>query len=422
MTGPVRMDGVNLRLGVWFEWLTPLLPIVEEKIGIHVEQEISPYSGFFQKTMTALVGGVAPDLIMIDANENGRFFKSGLLLPYDDWLAASNIDMSKWASDPRVENGYKGKTYALSVFVMHDAYIVINKALAEKDGMLDGAPLWGTPEFDAWDWDDLVEWLKAGTKVQSNGTVEQYGFGAPSAGGTGRWLSIPRVYQLGGTKYDDDWSYEETESNVNSPAWVEAIQSIVDLHLKHEVNPSPDAQNAIQGGSFLARKALCAPTWSAPAIWPEEDTFEQQWIHYPWKNQRVHAFGANHITVNEATQQRDGAFHLVTSFTTDRDVAKEQLVSVVPPYDPLPLVGSMVEGRAKTIHHISLSRITGMSTVPMVAENTHVYPRFWGGKAGAFTGDTLNTAVDELFLGKKTAQQALNDAKEKIDSELAKHS
>ena len=76
MTGPVRMDGVSLRLGVWFEWLTPLLPIVEEKIGIRVEQEISPYSGFFQKTMTALVGGVAPDLIMIDANENGRFFKS----------------------------------------------------------------------------------------------------------------------------------------------------------------------------------------------------------------------------------------------------------------------------------------------------------------------------------------------------------
>ena len=215
--------------------------------------------------MTSLVGGVGPDLISIDANENGQFFKSGHMLPFNDWLKAENVDMSKWASDPLLENGYKGKIYGLSLFTMHDAYVVINKELADKDGLLADAPLWGRDNFDTWDWDDFAEWLKAGTKMNSNGTFEQYGYGSTS---NGLFLIEPRMAQLGGTKYDDDWSYEETESMSNSPAWVEAVQSVVDLNLKHQVNPSPDAQKAIQGGSFLAQKAVCASTWSTPAIWP----------------------------------------------------------------------------------------------------------------------------------------------------------
>jgi ABC-type glycerol-3-phosphate transport system substrate-binding protein len=418
MTGPRRMDGVSLRLSIWHPALGPYWPIVEDKIGIKVIEEVTPYTGFFQKLMTSLVGGVGPDLIAIDANENGQFFKSGHMLPFNDWLKAANVDMSKWASDPLLENGYKGKIYGLSLFTMHDAYVVINKALADKDGLLADAPLWGRDNFDMWSWDDFAEWLKAGTKMNSDGTFEQYGFGRPS---NGLFLIEPRMAQLGGTKYDDDWSYEETESMSNSPAWVEAVQSVVDLNLKHKVNPSPDAQKAIQGGSFLAQKAVCASTWSTPAIWPVKDTFEQQWIHFPWKGGRSHAFGANMFGVNKTSQEQDAAFHLTTVFTTDPDIGKEWTKVAVPAYDPLPLVGSMPEGAAKTIHHISISRITNMSTLPDNTENTLVYARFWGGKAGVFTRDTLNTAVDQVLLGKATAQEALNDAKERVDNELAKH-
>ena len=368
--------------------------------------------------MTSLVGGVGPDLIAIDANENGQFFKSGHMLPFNDWLKAANVDMSKWASDPLLENGYQGQIYGLSLFTMHDAYVVINKALADKDGLLADAPLWGRDNFDMWSWDDFAEWLKAGTKMNSDGTFEQYGFGRPS---NGLFLIEPRMAQLGGTKYDDDWSYEETESMSNSPAWVEAVQSVVDLNLKAQGKsvagcPKGHPRWIILGSESSVRIDLVDTRDMAG-----QGYFRAAVDTLPMEGRRSHAFGANMFGVNKTSQEQDAAFHLTTVFTTDPDIGKEWTKVAVPAYDPLPLVGSMPEGAAKTIHHISISRITNMSTLPDHTENTLVYARFWGGKAGVFTRDTLNTAVDQVLLGKATAQEALNDAKERVDNELAKH-
>src|SRR5262249_16896744 len=141
---------------------------MQQKTGIAIQEERNPYNGYFQKILTQLVAGTGPDLIEIDANENGNFFTSGTLVPFNDYVKSrSDGDPAKWNADPLKENGYQGKILGLSLFTMQDLIVHINQELADKDGLLKDAPLWGTPGYDAWHLQDkFVEWLKAGTKVK----------------------------------------------------------------------------------------------------------------------------------------------------------------------------------------------------------------------------------------------------------------
>jgi hypothetical protein len=80
------------------------------------------------------------------------------------------------------------------------------------------------------------------------------------------------------------------------------------------------------------------------------------------------------------------------------------------------------EGRPKTIALINLSRIPGMSTLPDHTEDLATYPRWYGAKAPQFMRDTLTAAMQSAVIGSAELQAAMDDAKAKIDEELAKAS
>ena len=225
----------TLRLSHWWgEQFANYIPLLQQKTGIAVQEERSPYNGYFQKLLTELVSGSAPDMFLVDANQNGAFFTSDALLPFDDYLKTSKTDLSKFNVDQGKENGYGGKTMGLSLFTMQDLIVHVNVELANKDGLLKDAPLWGKPNFDTWHWQDFVTWLKAGTHVKSDGTVDQYGLGNSFAG----WDDVERVFvaQNGGAIFDDEWGYKETKATVDQPPFLEAVQFLADLTLKDTVS------------------------------------------------------------------------------------------------------------------------------------------------------------------------------------------
>jgi ABC-type glycerol-3-phosphate transport system substrate-binding protein len=403
----------------WGEQFQQYIPLLEEKTGIKAVEEPSPYSGYFEKLLTQLVAGVGPDFMLLDANEFGQFWPSGTVAPMDDYLAAASIDMAKWNVPQNEENGWEGKTMGLSLFTMQDLILHVNKDLADEAGMTESLPVWGSENFDTWQWDDLVEWAKQGTKVNADGTVAQYGLATNVAG---FWdLHRTLIASNGGAILDDEWNFQETVSLVNSPESVAALQVLVDAVTVHNIAPTPDAAQAIQGGAYRAQRAVCDITWSTPSIYPENVGFEQLYAHLPFLGKRVHAYGANCLALNAASSNLETAADWIITFCVDDDVRAEFLqVSSVPAYDPLPIVEASPEGRSKTIALINLSRIPGMSTLPEHTEDVANYPRWYGAKAPQFMRDTLAAAMQSVVIGSAGLQQAMDDAKAKIDAELAK--
>jgi len=402
----------------WGEQFQHYIPLLEEKTGIKAVEEPSPYSGYFEKLLTQLVAGVGPDFMLLDANEFGQFWPSGTVAPVDDYLAAASVDMTKWNVPQNEENGWEGKVMGLSLFTMQDLILHVNKDLADEAGMTADLPVWGSDNFDNWTWDDLVEWAKKGTKVSADGTVEQYGLSTNVAG----FYDLHRtlIASNGGAILDDEWNFQETTSLVNSPEVVAALQVLVDAVTVHNIAPTPDAAQAIQGGAYRAQRAVCDINWSTPSAYPDNVGFEQTYAHLPFLQKRVHAYGANCLSLNAASSNLEAAGTWMTTFCVDDDVRTEFLqISSVPAYDPLPIVEASPEGRPKTIALINLSRIAGMSTIPEHTEDVANYPRWYGSKAPQFMRDTLAAAMQSVVIGSASLQQAMDDAKAKIDAELA---
>ena len=61
---------------------------------------------------------------------------------------------------------------------------------------------------------------------------------------------------------------KETECLINSPECVQAIQRHVDLILKENVTPTPEASSGIEGGLFRAGKLTAVWSYSGAHIFP----------------------------------------------------------------------------------------------------------------------------------------------------------
>ncbi len=416
-------QNVTLRMSNWWgDNYNNYIPTLQQDIGIGIKNEVTDVSQYEQKLLVQLASGTAPDIFLLDSNNNGDIFPTHLAQPFDDYLAHSGIDMSKWNTPPKKEVGFNGQTLGLSVFTMQDLIVHVNKPLADADGLLANAPLWGTSRFDTWKWDDFVNWLKAGTKVV-NGQVQQYGLGTLGGVDLGPY-GLVAIYRCllgdnGGSIFDDDWNYNETVSKVDSPESIDAAQKIADLVRVHKVAPTPGDEGAIPGGTYRGKKAVSTIFWSTPSTFPESTLFPQEYFHLPYITNKVHAVGANQLMVNAKGNHVDAALEWCTRFCVDTQIRTLFLQkAAIPSWDPLPIVNASPEGTPKKIALINLARIPGITSLPTDAQNTKLYPRWYGKKASAFTQQTLQDALSKAVLGTATAQAAMTAAKQAIDAQL----
>lgn len=399
----------------WGQQFDAYLPIMEKVTGLKIDHQVYSYAP--EKIFTQLAGGTAPDMYLVDAYWNGNLFPyEKLYVPFDDRLKARGIDMAKFNTDPKKETGFNGKTAGLSLYTAQDFIIHVNKELADKDGLLDDAPLWGKPSFDTWKWDTFIEWCKAATKRKANGDVEQYGLGSVPATAS---FFVALLNDLGGNVFDDDWNYEETTSKLDSPEAIEAGQLIADLFVKHGVAVPTGTETAIRGGTYLAKRSVATIQLSTPSSYPEEGNFKQEYFHLPYLERKTHCVGGGHLCVNGASKYSEAALDWVITFITNDEVrAKFLQVSSVPAYDPLPIVEASPEGTPKKIALINLSRIKGMSPVPANAEGVFEFPRWFGRFAATPTQNAIESALDQVILGKASAKDAFTAAKQQVDEAI----
>jgi len=235
MTQDLVGDGSGVTLKLLLPWETipkeTLYEILTEffnQTGISTEVIIvnvsGGWAGYFQKILTMIAANDYPDLIYI-AIEGFRIFQENdLIIPIDDYIAASPEAQEVLADiHPNTIAPYivDGKHYAMT-FEWNNVCTYINTNVLAKAGL--------ELPSDDWTKSDFLEYARKMTYIDERGQ-QVYGVAVPNA-----YFELSSFMFSNGASYlNDDW----TESTINSPEAKEMMQFIYDLVFVENVSPAP---------------------------------------------------------------------------------------------------------------------------------------------------------------------------------------
>lgn len=270
-----------------------------ENPDIKVDLQLIPADQYAQKVQTMISGGDGPDIMQVAENVNS-YSSKGQLVPLDEYIESSGLDMEARFGPVSDLYSYEDETYAIPD--RSGAMILYyNKDIFDAAGV----------EYPTAEWtQEDAEAAMAATTVPG----EQWGF--TGAGWWAQWWSF--AYQNGGQIIDDSG-----QPTVNSPEVVEALQWANDLTYKHHYVPTA-AEYADMGPDMGGDSAFAAGTvaMNATGFWGIGGLIESDinWGIAPlWggKEQAVSAFGSG-LAVTRDSENPEQAFEAI-DFLTDTE-------------------------------------------------------------------------------------------------------
>lgn len=211
-------------------WETQLAKFAEHKGIDEVVVEITPWEGYEQKYMTAVVSGNAPDVGYMYMEMFSDFIDVGAVEPLDGYVTQADFDNYLYLT-----NGYiKGQLYAFPFIVGNPRMIFVNMDIL-KDCGLDRAPQ---------TWDEVVEWGKNIKEKRPDVYPLLEGWGDTDVSVVMN-LYYPLMVQAGG-------SFLNAEQNalaIGSPEAVKAAQFLYDLRFTHDI--MPDVVTSLNGDDVI---------------------------------------------------------------------------------------------------------------------------------------------------------------------------
>ena len=222
---------------------------------IKVDAQHIPNADYITKVTTMVAGGEAPDVAYLFETHALMWAEEGKLSNIEEFLA-KDPDLNKEDFLPNVwYNWAPGKT--LGTNTACEAFAIFyNKDMFEAAGV----ELPPTKAENAWTWDEFVHVAKQLT-IDRNGknaldpefdpqNIKQYGAYFPTWWGP--WMSM--VYSNGG----DYISADGSKFTLNEPAATEAIQKMADLINVHHVAPSPAQASSLPAPAVALQSKLVA--------------------------------------------------------------------------------------------------------------------------------------------------------------------
>lgn len=146
--------------------------------NIKVEFTLIPEAEYSQKLNTMAISGNAPDVLCLWECDLARFAKSGLILPLDDYVKQSKLDLNDFIPAVRNLINLQGKLYGLP-WCFATEIMYYNKDLFDKAKV--------PYPTDKWTWEDFEKAAQKLT-VFKDGNIVQFGCDAISF--QGLWYSI----------------------------------------------------------------------------------------------------------------------------------------------------------------------------------------------------------------------------------------
>ena len=226
--GSVEEKAIWEKIAQQFTGATPSVTVVPEHIP----------ADYFTKVQTAIVGGDAADVILMEDKPTAGYAKRGFFKELDPFVAG---DRSFRREDyfAGLFDGlqHRGRLYGLPQHWLAHA-LVYNKELFRKAGIAPPPADWRDA---SWTWDRVLEVAKRLT-VRDGGRLVQSGLALGGYSWT-TWRMF--VWQNGGDAVTKDLK----RSTLDTPEAVEALQFFADLTHVHQVAPQPEERQALGAAS-----------------------------------------------------------------------------------------------------------------------------------------------------------------------------
>lgn len=343
------------------------------------------------KILTMLAAKKAPNVFYWDIFMAEPLMREGALLALDDVIAAAGVNPADFVSTCIDAFTYKGKIYGIPKD-FNTLALFYNKKIFD----IAKVPY----PTDEWTWEDLLAAAKAiqAKAEEIRKVVPTFQAALAMAPDVARWL--PFVFQNGGSFFNPD----RTKVVINSPEAVKALNFYTSFELVHHV---------------AVRPAEIGAGWQGEAFGKENVAMvmEGGWmVPFLTANFPDVRFGAVELPAGPA-----GKGNLL--FT---------VAYVIPAYEEHPAEAFDVLNflTSPLAQMYVLSRGFALPTrqalegfivdpISYTIFKGAAYARPWEfGPLGAKAVDELGAAMETVFLGQKTAQQALDDAAKVLNEHL----
>jgi multiple sugar transport system substrate-binding protein len=193
---------------------------------IDVKVTVSDWDTYWDKLLTGLAGGAAPDVFAMDGPLFPDYQARDVLLDLQPFVTRDGYDLGQLADQgvavfKSSEGGQYGLPRDLNVIALY-----YNKAMFDAAGI-------PYPD-DTWDWAKLVEVGKQLTKdSDGDGTTDQWGLYTETSDMENYWLSL--VWQNGGSFFGADGK----STALTTPQATGGVQFLQDLIYKDKVLAEP---------------------------------------------------------------------------------------------------------------------------------------------------------------------------------------
>lgn len=275
--------------------------------GVKIEITYIP-SDYVQKMNVSFAGGTAPDIVVL-AEDVHSFSSRGLLLPLDEYVEESGIDVAARVGQTAKDiYSYDGHLYGIADRG-GSMVLFYNKDMFDEAGL-------DYPTSD-WTWDDMLEAAKALTGGE--GEEETWGFGSETW--WPYWMTW--VYQAGGRVTD-----EAGNLTLNSPESIEGLTFLQELTTVHDVTPTREEYANIGSGAtgstvFAQGRIGMVPNglWFFSSL--QDVDFNYDVVELFGGEQKVTAPFGSAMTISATCEHPDIAFDVINFMT---DVEAQQII------------------------------------------------------------------------------------------------
>jgi multiple sugar transport system substrate-binding protein len=266
--------------------------------NISIQAENNPWVDFLQKYLTQAAGGSLPDILYCHFSWAQQFIKQNMLTPVDDYIAKQpDFNLSDFTKPSMGFYQRAGKQYGVA-YDCGPLMLFYNKDLFDKAGV--------KYPTDSWTLDDLKQNIVKLTSGSGRNKI----FGFTTTPTPAQSDLAPSYLFPFGAKYVNE--PQETQSFINQPQAVTAMQWWMELYLKYKAVPSPADTQAMtqQGGAFvLGRSAMdINGSWATPGL--------NQNAHFKWDvalwpkgpQGRFTAGEGSAYVITQSSQQKDAAW------------------------------------------------------------------------------------------------------------------
>ena len=201
-----------------FEQLHPGVRVVQESIGVSYKEKI----------LTSIAAGDPPDVFLLDSIDVPAFVNRGVLLDLAPFASRVGLEVASFFPHVLAIAQRDGSLYAFPKDFT-PMVLYYNRALFDEARVEYPKP--------GWTWDDFLQTCRRlRGDADGNGKADRFATFVPKY----FYLWQPWVWLNGGDVLSPDGTH--ARGYLDSPATQQALQFLVDLHVKYDVTPRLDIE------------------------------------------------------------------------------------------------------------------------------------------------------------------------------------